>query len=622
MVGGYMGKILWVDLTAGKFKEEVLNEQLLRDYIGGYGIGARLLYDRIPAGADPLGPKNILGFVTGPVTGSPLPTGTRWGVVGKSPLTGGWGDANASGYFGPALKRAGYDSVFFEGISSKPVYLYLEDGKAELRDAVDLWGMDTYQVEDWVKNNLGKKAEAACIGPSGEKCVLISGVIHSKGRAAARSGLGAVMGSKRLKLIAAKGGQKLPGVEEPEVTRVRKKALKGISDGVGSAKFYSITGTPGYTKIGAENGDSPTKNWSVSTAHFEGSENLGFDKLLEVRKKKKSCWRCPIACWGTSEVEYEDKIYEAHQPEYESAAAFGTMISNNNYPSIVVSNDICNRYGLDTISAGGCIAFAIECFQEGLIDLEDTGGIYLNWGDHKAMNHMLEKLALREDFGDVLAEGVMRAAEVVGPESEPFAIHVGGQELPMHDPRFEPALGVIYKIDATPGRHTQAAQYINPPGYPSEKPGFGENREEQEDRGRFIKDAACMMHAVNASGYCLFGFLSSEYTCLPSFISSITGWDFDGDEMIKVGERIANVRQAFNIREGINAVEQSIPGRAYGRDPLPDGPTSGIRVEVEKMLEDHLENMGWTQDQAIPLKVTLERLGLSDIAYDLWGTRS
>jgi aldehyde:ferredoxin oxidoreductase len=494
----------------------------------------------------------------------------------------------------------------------------LEDGQVELRDAAELWGMDTYQVEDWVKKTLGKKVEAACIGPAGEKLVLISGVIHAKGRAAARSGLGAVMGSKRLKMVAARGGQKLPVAEEEKMKEVRKSVLKGISDGVGSAKFYSVTGTPGYTKAGAENGDSPTRNWAVSTDHFEGSENLGFEHLLELRKKKKSCWRCPIACWGTSELEYQGEEYETHQPEYETAAAFGTNTLNNHYPSIIVSNDICNRYGLDTISAGSCIAFAIECFQEGLIDLEDTGGIALEWEDHAAMNDLLEKLARREDIGDVLAEGVKRAAESLGPQAEPFAVHVGGQELPMHDPRFEPALGLIYKIDATPGRHTQAAQYFYPPGYPSDKPGFGENREQQEGRGRFVKDAACMMHVVNASGYCLFGFLSSEYTCLPAFISSLTGWEFSVEDMIEAGERIANVRQAFNLREGINAVEQPVPGRAYGRDPLPDGPTAGIRVEVEQMLEEHLDTMGWTQDQAIPKKETLERLGLEDIAADLW----
>ncbi|MCJ7625489.1 MAG: aldehyde ferredoxin oxidoreductase family protein, partial [Anaerolineaceae bacterium] len=522
MNGGYVSKFLWVNLTNGEMKEEVPDERLLRDYLGGYGLGARLLYDRIPPKIDPLGPKNILGFTTGPLTGSPAPTGTRWTVVGKSPLTGGWGDANGSGFFGPALKRAGYDAVFFEGISEKPVYLLIDEGVAELKEASHLWGMDTYQVEDWVKANLGKDFEAACIGPAGEKLSLISGVIHAKGRAAARSGLGAVMGSKQLKMIAARGTLKLPGAEKDDVREMRKNILNEFSDGVGSYMFYSVTGTPAYTPIGAQNGDSPTKNWSQSTDHFEGSEKLSFDELLKFRVKKDACWRCPIACWGTSSVEYSGKQIVAHQPEYETASAFGTMTMNNDYPSLIVSNDICNRYGLDTISAGGCIAFAIECFEEGLIGLEETGGIELRWGDHEAMNAMLEKMAQREGFGDILADGVKKASEKIGPLSEPFAIHVGGQELAMHDPRFEPGLGVIYKIDATPGRHTQAGQYNNPPGYPSEKPLYGANREEQIGRGKFIKDAASMIHTMNAAGFCLFGFFSINYKFMPEFLSALT----------------------------------------------------------------------------------------------------
>lgn len=619
MIGGYMGKILWVNLEDGEIREEVPDEKLLRDFIGGYGLGARLLYDRIPAKADPLGPENVLGVTTGPMTGSTAPSGTRWTIVGKSPLTGGWGDANGSGFFGPALKRAGYDALFFEGISERPVYLVLEENVAQLRDAGHLWGMDTYEIEDWVKANLGKDHEAICIGPAGEKLSLISGVFHAKGRTAARSGLGAVMGSKRLKMVVASGNLKLPGAGKESVKRVRNKMVKEISDGTGSATFYSTTGTPGYTPFGAQNGDSPTQNWSVSTDHFEGAEKLSFGELLNYRVKKDACWRCQVACWGTSGVEYAGKHYEAHQPEYETASAFGTMTMNNDYPSLIAANEICNRYGLDSISAGGSVAFAIECFENGLIGLEETGGIELRWGDHESMNAMLEKVGKREDFGDLLADGVKKASEKVGPLSEPFAIHVGGQELPMHDPRFEPGLGVIYKIDATPGRHTQAGQYNNPPGYPSEIPPYGVGREEQVGRGTFVKDAACLVHAMGATGFCLFGFFSTHYTRVPEYISALTGWDFTVDEMLKVGERIANVRQAFNVREGINAVTQPIPERAYGRPALPDGPTAGINVQVEHMLQEHLANMGWTRDAAVPERETLEALGLQDVAKDLWG---
>jgi len=618
MIGGYMGRFLWVNLTHGTTREETPDESLLRDFIGGYGVGARLLYERIPARADPLGPDNVLGFITGPLTGTPAPTGIRWTVVGKSPLTGGWGDANAGGYFGPALKRAGFDGVFFTGIAPRPVYLYLEDGRVELWDADSLWGLDCYQVEDWVKAELGADVEAACIGPSGEKEALISGVIHAKGRAAARSGLGAVMGSKRLKMVAARGNLEVPLADPIAARALRRKYLGEINSGVGASEFYRLTGTPGYTPVGARNGDSPVRNWGASVLAFPDVEPLEFDKLLQHRLKRESCWRCPLACWGTSRVEYGGQVVEAHQPEYETASAFGSMTLNNNYPSLIKANDLCNRYGLDTISAGACVAFAIECYEQGLINSNDTGGIELSWGDHEAMNAMLEKLAQREGFGDILADGVRRAAEKLGPEAEPFAIHVGGQELPMHDPRFEPGLGVIYQIDATPGRHTQACQYSLPPGIESEMPEYGKNREQQVGRGRWVKDASCLCHIANVSGVCLFGYCSTHVTFIPEFMTAVTGRSLDVEDMLTAGERIANIRQAFNVREGINAVTLRIPERAYGHPPLPDGPTAGISVQVEPMLQEHLEEMSWTRDAAVPRREVLERLGLGDIARDLW----
>ena len=618
MPGGYMGRFLWVNLDDGSMREEIPDEALLRGFVGGYGVGARLLYDRMRPAVDPLGPDNVLGFVTGPLTGTPAPTATRWTVVGKSPLTGTWGDANAGGFFGVALKRAGYDAVFFTGIAERPVYLHLDDGQAELRDASGLWGMDCYDVEDWVKAELGGDFEAACIGPAGEKLVLIAAVIHYKGRAAARSGLGAVMGAKRLKMIAARGSMEVP-LANPDVARaLRRKYTREITSGVGSADFYRQTGTPGYTPIGAHNGDSPTRNWGASVLAFPDIEPLEFENLLKHRVKRESCWQCPIACWGTSRVEYGGQTIEAHQPEYETASAFGAMTLNNDYPSLIKANDTCNRYGLDTMSAGACVAFAIECYEHNLIGPDDTGGIELAWGDHEAMNAMLEKMARREDFGHVLADGVKRAAERLGPAAEPFAIHTGGQELPMHDPRYEPAMGVIYKIDATPGRHTQACQYLVAPGFPSDRPGFGEDPEKQAGRGRWVKEASCLCHTMNASGVCFFGYLSTHAPFLPEFMSAVTGWPFTLDDMLLVGERIANLRQAFNVREGINPVAQPIPGRAYGIPPLPDGPTAGITVQIEQMLREHLEEMGWTQDAAVPRREVLEGLGLGEIAQDLW----
>jgi aldehyde:ferredoxin oxidoreductase len=618
MPGGYMGKFLWVNLNNKALREETPGESLLLNFIGGYGVGARVLYDRIPPKVDPLGPENILGFTTGPLTGTVAPTGTRWTVVAKSPLTGGWGDSNGSGYFGASLKRSGFDAVFFTGTSNHPVYLYLEDGQAELRDASSLWGMDTYQVEDWVKADLGKDVEAACIGPSGEKLALISGIVHAKGRVAARSGLGAVMGSKRLKMIAAMGTKPVP-ISDPETVKaLNHKYVKEITSGVGSAMFFRVTGTPGYIAAGARNGDSPTRNWGASTDAFHDASPLEFKKLVKYRVKRQSCWRCPVSCWGTSQAEYEGQVVDAHQAEYESAAGFGTMIMNNDYPSILKANEICNRYGLDTISAGACVAFAFECFEHGLISKEDTGGIELKWGDHRAMNAMLEKLACREDYGDMLALGVKRAAEKLGPEAVPFAIHCGGQELPSHDPRYEPAMGVIYKMDATPGRHTQANQYSVAPGFKTGRPEYGADRKSQLGRGRWVKEASCLNHTMNVSGVCMFGYSSTHVTFIPEFISAVTGREFTVEDMLLTGERIANIRQAFNVREGINPITQPIPERAFGRPPLPDGPTAGINVQVEAMTEEYLEDMGWTKEAAIPQSEVLIRLGLSDVAKDLW----
>ncbi len=563
-LGGYMGKFLWVDLQNGNMQEETPNEGMLRDFIGGYGMGCRVLYDRMKPHVDPLGPENILGITTGPLTGTLAPTGTRWTVVGKSPLTGGWGDANGSGFFGPALKRAGYDAVFFRGISERPVYLYIEDGKAELRDATSLWGMDTYQVEDWVKTELGKEFEAACIGPSGEKLSLISGVVHCKGRIAARSGLGAVMGSKRLKMVVVRGTLPVPLADPDAVKAFNRKYVKEITSGVGSSNFYRETGTPGYTPSGARNGDSPTRNWGVSTDHFPDASPLEFEELLKFRVKRNSCYKCPISCWGTSQIEYEGQVVEAHQPEYETASAFGTMLLNNNYPGIIKSNELCNRLGLDSISAGGCVAFAFECYEHGLITKEDTGGIELNWGDHRAINLLLEKIALREDIGDLLALGVKQAAERLGPASEPFAIHCGGEELAYHDPRFEPGMGVIYQMDATPGRHTQACQYHVPPGFPSKRPIFGDEPMQQEGRGRWVKEASCLHHVNAIAGTCLFGYLSTHVTFIPDFLSAVTGRSFNVQDMLEVGERVANIRQAFNVREGMIPSRRQVPPRKAG----------------------------------------------------------
>ncbi len=617
MSDGYMGKILFVDLSTGKIETESLDEDLKHDFIGGYGFGARILYDLQSGKADPLGPGNMLGFCTGPLTGVPGFFGSRYTVVGKSPLTGGWGDANSGGFFGPYLKFAGYDAVFFAGISPKPVYLFIDDGKAELRDADGIWGKDTNQTEDLLKKELGNKVRITSIGPAGENQSLISCVMNDKGRAAGRSGLGAVMGSKKLKAIAVTGAQQVPVHNREKATEIAREFQEKLS-----GLFYEVLismGTSAGLNFSVMSGDSPIKNWGgTGDTDFPNATAISDQQVLNQIEKKFACWGCPIAC-GAEMKAGNEYAYEAgtHRPEYETLSAFGPMCLNNNLESIIRANDICNRYGLDTISSGATIAFAIECYENGIITSKDTDGIKLNWGNHQAIIAMLERLAKREGFGDVLADGVKRAAEKIGNKSSQYAIHVGGQELPMHDPRMSPSYGGTYQTDPTPGRHTQGGLG----GYElgMEPPAWLPQMDKYTYTGKGPIEAMIKntLHSVNASGMCSFavGVLSED--ALTTFISTVTGWEFDWDEAIKTGERIANVRQAFNVREGLIPSDFRISGRPIGVPPLEDGPTAGKTVDADMLRAEYFEEMDWDIETGKPSRSKLEELGLDDVADDL-----
>jgi aldehyde:ferredoxin oxidoreductase len=634
MLGGYMGKILYVDLTKGGVKEETPDEKFYRDFIGGYGIGARIIYSRQKGKVEPLGTENILGFATGPLTGVPGTFGSRYVVMAKSPLTGTWGDANSGGDFGPYLKFAGCDAVFFTGISPKPVYLFIDEGKAELRDATHLWGRDTNETEDLLKSELGEEIRACCIGPAGEKLSLLSCIINDKGRAAGRSGLGAVMGSKRLKAVAVKGRERVPVSDKEKLVKARGKYLAGeMPKFANSLKQF---GTPGATASSAFSGDSPVKNWGgVGTLDFPNAQAISDQSVLNLVEDKYGCWGCPISCGALmragKEYQYEAGV---HRPEYETLCSFGTLCLNDNLESIIKANDICNRYGLDTISTGAAVAFAIECYENGLLTEKDTGGIVLSWGEHRAIVELTEKIAKREGFGEILADGVKRAAEKIGKGVEKYAFHAGGQELPMHDPRFAPGLALTYQSDATPGRHTQAVL------------GFLEMRRALPSEGlAFIKEAEMRRwkglgqldkytytgkgeieaklknahHLVNASGMCNFGSVVLPADALPTFLALVTGWELSLDELDRTGQRIAAIRQAFNAREGITAKDLKLKGRPIGNPPLEKGPLAKVKVDVDTLRDEFFKAMDWDIETGKPSKKKLEELGLEDVAKELWG---
>ncbi|MCX7911952.1 MAG: hypothetical protein N2506_03165, partial [Dehalococcoidales bacterium] len=455
MAGGYMAKLLNVNLTTGKIEEEIPEERLYRDFIGGYGVGARLLYLRQKGGVDALGAENTLGIMTGPLTGTPVPLGCRFVVFAKSPLTGGWGDANCGSEFGPYLKFAGYDGVFFTGIAPGPVYLLIDHGRAVLRDASRLWGRGTLETEDALKAEHGADARVICIGPAGEKLSLIAAIITNKGSAAGRSGLGAVMGSKKLKAVAVRGGMRVPVADAALLKELRTKYLRQLG---GHTEWLGKYGTSYVTQSSVESGDSPVKNWGgVAIADFPDARRIGYEEVDRRRAKKVACYRCPLGCEahmkkGSGEYSYSEGV---HRPEYETIVMLGSNCLNDNIDSIIMANDICNRYGIDTISAGAVMAFTMECYEKGLITKQDTDGLEMRWGNHRALVAMLQKLCRREGFGDMIADGVRLAAQRLGKGAEKYAIHIQGQEVPGHNPIGAYHWVATYIANATPARHPQ-----------------------------------------------------------------------------------------------------------------------------------------------------------------------
>jgi aldehyde:ferredoxin oxidoreductase len=611
MARGYMGRILDVNLSTGELKDEALDEKLYRDFIGGYGIGAMILFNRMKACADPLGAESILGFMTGPLTGTDAISGTRYTVVGKSPLTGGWGDANCGGSFAAFLKFSGYDGILLTGIAKKPVYLFIDNSKAELKDAGHLWGMDSYDTDDALKAELGKDVAIACIGPAGEKLALVSCIMHNKGSAAGRSGLGAIMGSKKLKAVAVRGKMKVPVADEQGLKELRAKYLKQL----GGPDWLRIYGTSHVLQESVESGDSPVKNYGGTAINdFPDARSIGWEKVDEKRLKKVACYRCPLGCEaimksGTGEYKWAEGTY---RPEYETIVMLGSNCLVGNIEAIFMANDICNRYGIDTISAGAIMAFTMECYEKGLINKKDTGGIEMTWGNHRAMVAMMEKMAKREGFGDIIADGVKKAAERIGGEAGKHAIHIQGQEVPGHNPIGSYHWPATYIASTTPARHTQGSE-----GFSQElMPKFDKSK--FSGRGPAHKIGVCSQNALMCCGMCLFveGALPSKHV-MAEFLRAITGWDITTEELLKAGERIENVRQAFNIREGINLLKYDIPGRILGRPPHKVGPLAGVTIDADTLVKEYLKEMDWDPETAKPSEKKLKELGLEDIAREL-----
>ena len=654
MALAYMGRILMVDLSTGEVRSEGVPDEVYEKYLGGMGLAAFVLSRHIPPGADALGPENMLGFLPGLLTATGSQFTGRWMVVGKSPLTGGWGDANCGGTFAPAIKRCGYDGIFFHGISERPVYLYVKGARAELRDAGTLWGKDAVEAEERLMEEHGPRARVALIGPAGERLSLISGVCNDRGRIAARSGLGAVMGSKRLKALVLDGKQRVKVYNRPLMQELSRKcnwwvnlqpphfpgaslgysgSLLGIIptqmaiDGLLYKLMLKEWGTGAMNRMSIGMGDSPLKNWGGSTKDFgvRRARTVDPDLIREVEREKYHCYSCPLGCGGICSLKGE--YAETHKPEYETVLALGGLCMNEDADSIFYLNEVLNRAGMDTISAGGTAAFAIECFENGILTREDTGGLELTWGNSEAIIALIKQMIAREGLGDILADGTKMAAQRIGRGSERFAIHAGGQEPAMHDGRNDPGFNLHYSVEPPPGRHTIGSQlyyemfhlWKRVKGLPKIRMFYLKDEKYTLDRDKSQAAAACSMYMnlANSAGLCLFGlFLGVERIPVFEWLNAATGWNKTPEQYMEIGARIQTLKQAFNVRQGVDPASYKMHARALGRPPLEHGPNKGRSVEIERMMHDYWEIMGWDPLSGRPTPEGLLRMGIEDVWED------
>ncbi len=612
---GVLNKIAWVDLSSRTIEIEEPGDRVYADYLGGYGTGAYYLYQRQPAMSEPLGPENTLGFVTGPLTGTAAITGNRFTVVGKSPKTGGWGDSNCGGSFGPALKQAGLDAIYFTGVSEKPVYVLAQDGQVSLHDASELWGKGCVETEDWFKKTYGRKAHSAVIGRAGENASHLACIINDGGRAAGRSGLGAVMGSKRIKGLVAVATGRVPVAEEEKLTALRKQILnRYYNDDNGIYYLLHHLGTPGVLEGGVVSGDTPIRNWRGWMESFPEYNAIDGDAAKALVKKRYGCWRCPVACGAHVEVAQGPYAGQGHRPEYETLAAFGSACLNHNLESICRVNNICNDAGMDTISVGATVAFAIECFEKGVITSQDTEGLELTWGNHEAIVKVTEQMARGEGFGgEALGDGIRQATGRLGAEATGCAMECGGEELPYHDPRAFPGIAASYVADATPGRHTQFGSFYAELGFVPPELGHPEitDKYTYSGKGDAHKHVSNFGHVVNMAGVCQFASCITPAPVLAEFLSLAMGMPFTLESILEIGERAANLRIAFNLREGVlNKNDYKLPPRVVGDPPLDGGATKGVTVDNEIQLRDYFAAMGWNPDTGVPRRDVFQRLGL------------
>lgn len=594
-MNGYMGRILRVDLSSGKLWDEPLDETYARSYVGGSGLAARYLYEMVDAATDPLGPENPLIFMTGPLVGTAMPSAGRYSLCALSPLTRLWGEACSGGFFGPELRFAGYDGILITGASEKPVWLSVCFGRAELHDASDLWGLDTYATQERVRDTLGEpRARVACIGPAGEHQVKLAAVMNDHGRAAARTGLGAVMGAKCLKAVAVRGNAQVPLAEPENFRAAVEKALAATKEDL-AAQSLRLAGTAGYVDLALMYGDLPARYYQQDA--WEGGSNLSGVLLTEkYLNRNTACYRCPIAC-GRETRAPRYGLEKADGPEYETLGALGSLVLVDDLEAVIYAGHLCNLYGLDTISVGATLALACELVERGLLHPEEADG--LRYGRAEAMHRLIEKIARREGFGDLLAEGSAALAEHFGvPE---LAVTVNRLEVPLHDPRAFSGMAVTYALSPRGACHMQGDMYGVDTGQgPAVELGIvpGDRFESSPEKGRIAARQQAWRSLYNALVLCQFQNPGVE--CILQALNAATGWEWKAEDLLAAGKRILTLKRWLNLRRGLTRADDRLPPLLL--QPLTGGGTEGNVPDLERLLEGAYAELGWDGQTGQPLE--------------------
>jgi len=640
MPHGYNGKILHVNLTSGDLAIEEPEEAFYRKYLGGSAMGLYYLFKEMPAGVDSLGPDNILALCLSVLTGAPFSGQSRMTAVAKSPSSGGIGDSQCGGFFPAEMKFAGFDGIIIRGRATQPVYLWVDEGQAELRDAGHLWGRITGEVEETLKAELGdKRLEVLQIGPAGENQVRFAAIMNMSNRANGRTGMGAVMGSKNLKAVVVRGTQKPSLADKAGLNELARWGALHFpeSDVAGLGKY----GTANVMATQQVTGGLPTYNFNssgfdqwdaISGTTMYDTILRGADQDKQDRYGRETCYSCTVRCKRVVEIK-EGPFQAGPQyggPEFETTATFGSYCGVGNLAAIATCNQLCNQYGMDTISCGATIAWAMECFEEGRLTLKDTGGIELRYGDAEAMVKLTEMIAKREGFGNILAEGSAHAAAIIGRGTDEFLITTKNQETPAHMPHVKPSLSVIYAVNPFGSDHQSSQHDSSYKAYPERMAQLGLTSPQPKgalnaEMVRYAMITQRLYSVLDSINICQFVFGPGWQLYGPDHLvqatQAVTGWDVTLDELMQVGERRLNLLRAFNVREGIGREADTLPKKFFNH-PLQGGKSEGQTLDYDRWreaIDTYYEMCGWDVQTGYPTREKLESLGLDWVAEMLAG---